>query len=102
MEGCDMSDIYLKEANMADLEQEWLFVRDMPEDENGLTNSWPDVSREDFESKALPEMIRFAKGEDLPAGYVPETFLFLWFYHNITAVHRQEEVGRETDFPRTV
>ena len=73
-----MSDIYLKEANMADLEQEWLFVRDMPEDENGLTNSWPDVSREDFESKALPEMIRFAKGEDLPAGYVPETFLFLW------------------------
>ena len=58
MEGCDMSDIYLKEANMADLEQEWLFVRDMPEDENGLTNSWPDVSREDFESKALPEMIR--------------------------------------------
>ena len=78
MEGCGMSDIYLKEANMADLEQEWLFVRDMPEDENGLTNSWPDVSREDFESKALPEMIRFAKGEDLPAGYVPETFLFLW------------------------
>ena len=32
--------IYLKKANPEDLEKEWLFVREMPEDENGLTNAW--------------------------------------------------------------
>lgn len=30
----------LKEANFDDIEKEWQFVRDMPEDENGLTNDW--------------------------------------------------------------
>lgn len=68
----------LKEANFDDIEKEWQFVRDMPEDENGLTNDWPGILREDFEKVALPDMIRFSKGIDLPIGYVPETFLFLW------------------------
>ena len=70
--------LYVKTANMEDLEKEWLFVRDMPPDENGLINEWHGVSREDFAVKALPQMIRFAEGEGLPEGYVPETFLFLW------------------------
>jgi predicted acetyltransferase len=70
--------ICLKKANREDAEKEWLFVRDMPEDENGLTNSWHGVSREDFENKVLPCMLNFAEGKDLPEGYVPETFYFLW------------------------
>ena len=70
--------LYVKTANTEDLEKEWLFVRDMPPDENGLINEWHGVSREDFAVKALPQMIRFAEGEGLPEGYVPETFLFLW------------------------
>lgn len=70
--------LYLKAANLEDIEKEYLFVRDMPVDENGLTNQWHGISREDFEKKALPEMMDFAKGENLPEGYVPETFLFLW------------------------
>ena len=70
--------LYVKEANTADAEKEWRFVREMPPDENGLTNEWYRVSREDFEAKALPRMIAFGKGENLPEGYVPETFLFLW------------------------
>ena len=70
--------IELKKANPEDIEKEWRFVREMPEDENGLTNSWSGVSREDFESKALLAMLKFAAGEDLPEGYVPETFFFLW------------------------
>ena len=70
--------LYLKAANTADSEKEWLFVRDMPPDENGLINEWYQVSREDFEEKALPQMIAFAEGRGLPEGYVPETFLFLW------------------------
>ena len=70
--------LYLKEANYEDIEKEYLFVRDMPIDENGMTNEWHGISREDFEHKALKQMIAFSKGEDLPEGYVPETFLFLW------------------------
>ena len=43
--------LYLKEINYDDIEKEYLFVRDMPIDENGLTNEWYGVSREDFEKK---------------------------------------------------
>ena len=70
--------IWLKEANREDAEKEWRFVRSMPEDENGLTNAWHDVSHEEFLNTALPEMISFARGEGLPEGYVPQTTLFLW------------------------
>lgn len=70
--------LYLKEANFDDIEKEYVFVRDMPEDENGLTNPWHGVSREAFEQTALQSLIDSAKGENLPEGHVPETFLFLW------------------------
>ena len=70
--------VYLKVANKADVEKEWDFVRKMPADENGLTNQWPDVSLEDFKTKALPEMIQHSRGENLPDWMVPETFFFLW------------------------
>ena len=70
--------IFLKKANWEDIEKEWAFVRDMPVDENGLTNAWHGVSREDFRAKALPQMLAFAEGRDLPEGFVPETFFYLW------------------------
>ena len=70
--------ISLKKACMADAEKEWQFVRDMPEDENGLTNAWPGVSRDTYMGRVLPEMLRFSEGKDLPDSYVPETFFFLW------------------------
>lgn len=75
-EGYDM--LYLKEANYEDVVKEFLFVCDMPADENGLTNKWNGISFEDFKNKALKEMIAFSKEEHLPKGYVPETILFLW------------------------
>ena len=68
----------LKEANTADAWEEWLFVRDIPADENGFTNLWNGVSFEEFAGSALPRMLDFAQGKNLPDGYVPETFLFLW------------------------
>ena len=70
--------LFLKKACMEDIDKEWLFVRDMPEDENGLTNEWTGVSREVFRDSALPQMLFFAEGKGLPEGYVPETFFFLW------------------------
>ena len=78
----------LREANFADIEQEWAFVRDMPEDENGLTNSWHGISRKDFQEKALPCMIAFARGDNLPDGYVPENILFLWQDGQIVGQYR--------------
>ena len=80
--------LYLKEINYEDIEKEFRFVREMPVDENGLTNPWNDISRTDFENKALPEMISFSKGENLPEGYVPETFLFLWKNNDIVGQFR--------------
>ncbi len=40
--------LYLKAANYEDIEKEYLFVRDMPEDENGMTNKWHGISREEL------------------------------------------------------
>ncbi len=70
--------LFLKEADFEDIEKEYLFVREIPVDENGFTNEWHGISREDFEEKALKTMIAWSKGEQLPEGFVPETFLFLW------------------------
>lgn len=69
--------LVLKKYN-TDIEKEWAFVRDMPEDENGLTNSLHGISKADFEEKAIPEMIKHEKGEDMPDWMVPETILYLW------------------------
>ena len=80
--------IYLKEANFEDTEKEWRFISAMPEDENGLTNQWPDVSREDFKKTALPEIINHSKGIDMPDWMVAETFLFLWDDDTIVGLFR--------------
>ena len=56
--------IYVKEANYEDIEKEYLFIRDMPIDENGMTNEWHGISREEFEDVALKQMIAYSKGED--------------------------------------
>lgn len=51
--------LYLKEINYEDIEKEYLFVRDMPIDENGLTNEWHGISREEFEEKTIRQMIAY-------------------------------------------
>ena len=70
--------ITLKKACPEDLEKEWRFVREIPEDENGFCNEYHGISLEDFRDRALPRLLAFEKGEGLPEGYVPETFCFLW------------------------
>ncbi len=61
-----------------DIEREFAFVRDIPRDENGFTNKWHGLSREDYVARALPELRDFELGRNLREGLVPETFLFLW------------------------
>ena len=80
--------IRLTKACPEDLEKEWRFVRDMPEDENGLINTWHGVSLEVFRDRVLPEMLAFSEGRGLPEGYVPETFFFLWDDDTVVGQYR--------------
>lgn len=70
--------LYIKEANLIDKQKEYEFVKEIPENENGFTNAYSGISFEEFEKQALPRMIAWSKGKDLPDGFVPETFYFLW------------------------
>ena len=69
--------LYLKEINFDDIEKEFLFVRDIPFDENGFTNEWHGCCREVFD-EVIRKRIAYSKGEELPEGYVPESFFYLW------------------------
>lgn len=70
--------LYLKEANMEDIEKEYEFITNTPENEDGFTNGAAGCSREEFENKILPGYIHAARGIGLPEGWVPETEFFLW------------------------
>lgn len=80
--------LFLREANFADIEKEYLFVREVPADENGFINDWAGVSYEDFRSVGLKTMIDWSAGENLPEGYVPETYFFLWNDDEIIGQYR--------------
>lgn len=80
--------IYLKEANEEDAEREYEFLKDTPADENGFENKYHGFSYEDFMKLALPQMIKSSKGIDLPNGYVPQTFYFLWDNSNIVGLFK--------------
>ena len=67
----------LKNLN-TDIDKEWQFIRNIPAEENGTRNLWCGISKEDYIQKALPQMLQYQRGENLPEGYVPETFLMLW------------------------
>lgn len=80
--------LYLKEANMEDVELEYDFITNTPENENGFTNSAFGWSRENFENVILPGYINCANGIGLPEGWVPETELFLWDNDKIVGLFR--------------
>ena len=88
--------IFLKEANFEDIDKEYEFVKDMPLDENGLMNQWHGITYDDFKTKALPEMIAYSKGEQLPIGYVPMTFFFLWDDEKIVGQFRLRHYLNDT------
>ncbi len=69
--------LYLKEINFDDIEKEYRFVREIPVDENGFTNQWHGCTREAFD-EVVRKRIAYSKGEELPEGYVPESFFYLW------------------------
>lgn len=80
--------LYLKELNMEDAQKEFAFIRELPADENGFTNSNYGVDEKTFMEETLPKLIRFSKGEGLPQGYVPETNYYLWLGEEIVGLFR--------------
>lgn len=80
--------LYLKAMNWEDIEQEYLFTTTQPADENGFTNKYEGVTREEFEHVVLPRLINNSKGIDLPQGYVPCTEFFLWEDDEIVGLFR--------------
>ncbi len=80
--------IYLKEANLEDVQKEFEFITQLPEDENGFTNPNCGCSFEEFTEKILPGYIDHSKGLNLPAGHVPGTQYFLWDEDEIVGLFR--------------
>lgn len=80
--------IYLKEANVEDAEKEFQVLKDTPANENGFENNYCGFSYENIMNGAFPQMIKSSKGIDLPNGYVPQTFYFLWDDNNIVGLFK--------------
>lgn len=80
--------LFLREANFTDLEKEFEFITNTPEDENGFTNRDFGCTKEDFENHILPRYINRSKGIDLPEGRVPSTEYFLWDDDKIVGLFR--------------
>ncbi|SFQ50149.1 Predicted acetyltransferase [Lachnospiraceae bacterium XBB1006] len=70
--------LYLKEANLEDIQKEYEFITQLPEDENGFTNKDYGCSFEEFRDRILPKYLENAKGINLKPGHVPGTEYFLW------------------------
>lgn len=70
--------IYLKEANMEDVQKEYEFITQLPADENGFTNRNYGCSFEEFKQNILPRYIEKSQGINLEPGHVPGTEFFLW------------------------
>lgn len=80
--------LYLKEANMEDIEKEYEFITNFPDNQNGFTNVDFGCSKENFRNKILPGYINEAKGIGLPQNWVPETVFFLWKDCEIIGIFR--------------
>lgn len=67
----------LRALHPEDAQEVYACLQDMPS-ENGFVNDAWGISWQDFEARFLPARLAAARGEGLPAGYVPETWYFLW------------------------
>jgi len=70
--------IYLKKVNKEDYKKEFEVIKQIPKNENGFENKYYNVTEEEFLNDVIPKLISHSKGENLPPGYVPETYYFLW------------------------
>ncbi len=70
--------LYLKEANLLDLEEEYKANCQMPFRENGFENIYCGMSLQQYRDIALRQMMNEAKGIGLSEDWVACTYFFLW------------------------
>ena len=68
----------LRKMNYEDIIEQWKYVTALPEDENGLTNPYEDVSFEEYRDSVLPELMMHENPINMPEWFVPETYYYLW------------------------
>ncbi len=76
--------LFLKELNLNDYEKEFIFIKEIPYEENGFINQHHNCTKNNFLNTILPNYINISKGINLPKGWVPSTEFFLW--HDTTIV----------------
>lgn len=78
--------IYLKKANLEDIEEEYRFLSKMPS-ANGFENEYENLPRENFEQH-IQALLDHSEGKNLKEGYVPDTYFFLWDDNKIVGVFK--------------
>ncbi|MDD5938235.1 MAG: GNAT family N-acetyltransferase [Clostridiales bacterium] len=88
--------LYLKKAGAEDGEAAYRFFSELPAEENGFTNEYRGLSREEFLRTALPEMMNQDRGIGLPPGFVPATSYFLWEDDRLVGLFRLRHTLNQT------
>ncbi len=70
--------LVLKKINYEDIDKEYEAIIKIPHNENGFENKYYNVSKEKFKNEIIPKLLKNSEGVDLPEGYVPDTYFFLW------------------------
>lgn len=68
----------LRKMNFEDIKEQWEYVTALPTDENGLTNPYEGISFEEYENTVLPTLMMHEHPVNMPEGFVPETYYYLW------------------------
>lgn len=68
----------LRKLNLNDAYAEWEFISNLPENENGFTNSFHGVGWEQYKDEVLPKMMSHENPIDMPDWFVPQTYYYLW------------------------
>ena len=80
--------IYLKKINFEDRKEEYLFIKRLPEDENGFLNPFYNESEDSFYKAIIPRLINYSNGINLAPLKVPETYFFLWDDNKIVGLFK--------------
>ena len=80
--------IYLKETNFEDRKEEYLFIKRLPEDENGFLNPFYNESEDSFYKAIIPRLINYSNGINLAPLKVTETYFFLWDDNKIVGLFK--------------
>lgn len=80
--------LYIKKANYKDIDKEYQFLKDLPQNENGVINDYYGLSKEEFTNNSIKKIIYNSYGIALEKGYPTTTMYFLWKDNNIVGIFK--------------